>query len=316
MYVSNAEEKQERMKKYLKGRKFTKVKFIERELGISRTEAGRLLMAMGWKVWGGKGCGNKTYMRPEMKHLVLSLFPGVDLFGMAFEREGFCVVRGPDIIYGQDVRTWSVISGRFDVVIGGPPCKLFSSARRGNPTDQGNLIPEFERIVKETQPRCFVMENLPEAPIPHVANYSIKDYLLNSHDYGANQSRKRRFTFGYPNDSLNFFPFYPEDPIPHHKREPDPFPTVIASEHKGPRSRAASRKVGRSLTLAEICELQGVPEMAEAWCFLPRGKSRKKVYRKEFEYELIGNGVEMRVGRVVARAVRRGLEILEKRKAV
>ncbi len=31
-----------------------------------------------------------------MNQLVLSLFPGLDLFGKGFEAEGFCVVRGPD----------------------------------------------------------------------------------------------------------------------------------------------------------------------------------------------------------------------------
>lgn len=36
--------------------------------------------------------------------LVLSLFPGADLLGMAFEQEGFCVVQGPDVIFGRDVR--------------------------------------------------------------------------------------------------------------------------------------------------------------------------------------------------------------------
>lgn len=248
-----------------------------------------------------------------MKHLVLSLFPGIDLFGMAFEREGFCVVRGPDIIWGQDVRTWSAIPNRFDVVIGGPPCKMFSQAIKGNSPNEGNLIYEYERVVEEVQPLMFVMENVPEAPLPKVSNYASSSYLLNSHEYGANQNRKRRFTFGWkPQGELQPIPFYPEDPIPHHKREPDPFPTVLASEHKYPSARLAGRKIGRRLTLAEVCELQGVPELAEAWCFLPRGKSKRKIYRKEFEYELIGNGVEMRVGRVVARAVRRGLELLER----
>lgn len=36
--------------------------------------------------------------------LVLSLFPGADLFGMAFEAEGFCVVTGPDVMFGRDIR--------------------------------------------------------------------------------------------------------------------------------------------------------------------------------------------------------------------
>ena len=112
----------------------------------------------------------------RMRYLVLSLFPGIDLFGRAFEEEGFCVVRGPDIIYGQDARTWSVIKGKFDVVIGGPPCKSFSTANRGNIPNQGNLIPEFERLVKEAQPKVFVMENVREAPKVHVEKYAIQHH--------------------------------------------------------------------------------------------------------------------------------------------
>ena len=35
--------------------------------------------------------------------LVLSLFPGIGLLDSAFEEEGFCVVRGPDLLWGGDV---------------------------------------------------------------------------------------------------------------------------------------------------------------------------------------------------------------------
>ena len=42
----------------------------------------------------------------NMKSFVLSLFPGIGLFDMAFEAEGFCVVRGPDVSWGGDVRTF------------------------------------------------------------------------------------------------------------------------------------------------------------------------------------------------------------------
>src|SRR6476659_2456796 len=56
--------------------------------------------------------------------LVLSLFPGIGLLDMAFESEGFCVVRGPDLLWGGDVRSFHVPYGRFDGVIGGPPCQI------------------------------------------------------------------------------------------------------------------------------------------------------------------------------------------------
>jgi len=50
--------------------------------------------------------------------LVLSLFPGIGLLDMAFELEGFTVVRGPDLLWGGDVRRFHPPPGRFDGVIG------------------------------------------------------------------------------------------------------------------------------------------------------------------------------------------------------
>jgi hypothetical protein len=43
--------------------------------------------------------------RPRERQLVLSLFPGIGLLDLAFEEEGFCVVRGPDLLWGGDVRS-------------------------------------------------------------------------------------------------------------------------------------------------------------------------------------------------------------------
>jgi len=48
--------------------------------------------------------------------LVLSLFPGIGLLDMAFEEEGFCVVRGPDLLWGGDVRRFHPPAGRVDGV--------------------------------------------------------------------------------------------------------------------------------------------------------------------------------------------------------
>lgn len=85
--------------------------------------------------------------------LVLSLFPGIGLLDMAFEEEGFCVVRGPDLLWGGDVKRFHPPAGRFDGVIGGPPCKAFSRlvhivrAVHGPQAVAPNLIPEYERVV-------------------------------------------------------------------------------------------------------------------------------------------------------------------------
>lgn len=143
-----------------------------------------------------------------MTSLVLSLFPGIGLLDRGFEDEGFCVVRGPDLLWGGDVKKFHVPAWRFDGVIGGPPCQAFSSLRHlvlatGKKLAE-NLIPEYERICSEAAPRWFVMENVPAAPEPIVSGYIVKSLLLNNRwcpaeegsPVGAEQNRERRFSFG------------------------------------------------------------------------------------------------------------------------
>ena len=139
--------------------------------------------------------------------LVLSLFPGIGLLDKAFEIEGFTVVRGPDVIWGGDIRTFHPPSGKFDGVIGGPPCQSFSSLvhlvrANGHEPKFGNLIPEFERCVGESEANWFVMENVPQAPEPSIPGYGTRSFLLDNSSlagddgFGQEQRRVRRFTFG------------------------------------------------------------------------------------------------------------------------
>jgi site-specific DNA-cytosine methylase len=147
--------------------------------------------------------------------LTLSLFPGIGLLDMAFEQEGFCVVRGPDVIWGGDIRRFHPTAGHFDGVMGGPPCQSFSSLAHlvranGHEPIFGNLIPEFERCVLEAQPRWFLMENVPQAPTPFsrkgddspCGGYGVNSFLLDNSalndgtGFGLEQRRIRRFSFG------------------------------------------------------------------------------------------------------------------------
>lgn len=132
--------------------------------------------------------------------LVLSLFPGIGLLDMAFEMEGFCVVRGPDLLWGGDIKRFHPPAGRFDGVIGGPPCQAFSrlvhlvKANGFEPAE--NMIPEYERVAAEAAPAWFLMENVPDAPLPSVPGYQVRSMLVdNRHDCGGEQSRVRRFSF-------------------------------------------------------------------------------------------------------------------------
>lgn len=227
-----------------------------------------------------------------MRGLVLSLFPGADLLGMAFEEAGFCVVRGPDCMMGGDIRNFHAVPGKFDGVIGGPPCKSFSKACTGQVATEGNLIPEFERVVLEAMPRWFCMENVEQAPMPFADRQpavKVNGYLMQAHHYGAHQNRLRRF-------STNLVLTPETGLVPVSQRHPDPWPTVTATENKycggTTDRRRAGRKVGRQMTLAEVNVAMGLPENWETPCLL-----------NEYKYAVRGNGVPLPLGRAVARCV-------------
>lgn len=145
---------------------------------------------------------------PTDRPTVLSVFPGIGLLDRAFESEGFCIVRGPDVLWGGDVRAFHPPAGIFDGVIGGPPCQSHSSLvhlvrARGNEPRFPDLIPEFSRIVIESAPHWLLMENVPGAPLPDLSHaYSLLPFLLDNADLdsgdglGHEQMRTRRFTFG------------------------------------------------------------------------------------------------------------------------
>ena len=138
--------------------------------------------------------------------LVLSLFPGIGLLDRAFEEEGFCIVRGPDVLWGGDIHRFHPPADVFDGVIGGPPCQMFSRLaimvrHNGYEPRFGNLIPEFERCVAEAQPRWFLMENVPAAPRPAVEGYRLWEATWNNRWFldggqGAEQNRVRAISFG------------------------------------------------------------------------------------------------------------------------
>jgi DNA (cytosine-5)-methyltransferase 1 len=139
--------------------------------------------------------------------------------------------------------------GEVDLVTGGPPCQPFSTAGKrqsiGDP--RGSLFMDFIRIVKEVQPRFFIMENvrgLLSAPLEHRPHaqrgvdflplkpdemqgaalnvvlaemknigYSVVYNLLEAADYGVPQNRQRVVFIGSrDNEPLSFpLPTYYKD---------------------------------------------------------------------------------------------------------
>lgn len=241
--------------------------------------------------------------------LVLSLFPGIGLLDMAFEEEGFCVVRGPDLLWGGDVKRFHPPAGKFEGVIGGPPCQAFSSFRH-LVTHQGfqlaeNLIPEFERCVSEATPEWFLMENVPDAPQPIVARYHTRAQVLRDVWVGGETSRTRTFSFGHRTNSKSFH----IETLALHR--PDPEPAILASGgHRvrpvkiggsGKTKRANSGHMYSAEYVARALSHHGLPPdfLADA-PFTVRGKTL-----------VIGNGVPLAMGRAVAQAVKRATAMRE-----
>ena len=207
---------------------------------------------------------------------VLALFSGVGLLDSAFEAEGFTVVRGPDILWGGDIRSFHPGRGGFDGIIGGPPCQDFSSARRTAPVLDGygvEMLGEFARVVREVGPRWWMMENVDAVPDVRIDGYSWQRLDVEQAWFCAVR-RLRHIQFGAN----------PEAYI-----EVAPRPIVAGAQP------AALACDGRSVE--ELKALQGLPEHFDLPPFTVEAKKRA-----------IGNGVPIVMGRVLAAAVRRAID--------
>ena len=127
--------------------------------------------------------------------LILSIFPGIDMLGMGFEKQGFCVVKGPDPITGGDIREFHVPPGRFNGVIGGPPCQDYSTENRNPGTYSDEMLVEYQRVIAEAQPDWFLYENVVQAPDFDVPGYEQQRFLLDL-AWFSDHSRRRDFVFG------------------------------------------------------------------------------------------------------------------------
>lgn len=236
--------------------------------------------------------------------MVLSLFPGIGLLDMAFEEEGFCVVRGPDLLWGGDVRSFHPPAGRFDGVIGGPPCQFASEMSRLN-SHMGkplalNMIPEFERIVVQSAVPWFVMENVIQAPSPAIAGYRISDNVLRDVWCGGETMRQRRMSIGMLDGRR-----VQVETLPLHR--PDPALAITSGSREdrngrpkhlvGDQWRVCSTR-GPRLPLDEMARRQGLP---------PHFFGSDSPFTDLAKRKMIGNGVPLAMGRAVAKAVKRAI---------
>lgn len=223
------------------------------------------------------------------QQVVLSLFPGADLFGKAFEELGFCVVRGPELLLGQDIRDFHVPAGRFDGVIGGPPCQVHSTCTKNRiGTTATDLIGEFVRIINEAQPSWFVMENVEgakhsEALPPDWIYFKVRDW-----DCGGNTWRRRLFWFGPQEFAMNV-------QLPD-ARSGNPELSLLASD--GRHGKGFKSREHPHCSISKACRLQSFPEFLDN--LTVDGKKPRRFMTKEFAIHLLGNGVPRAMGLWVA----------------
>jgi DNA (cytosine-5)-methyltransferase 1 len=222
-------------------------------------ERGRVTVTPRWPQSAGKS------------QLVLSLFPGIDLLGRGFEETGFCVVRGPDPIFGGDIRNFHA-PRCFAGIIAGSPCPDFSRARRDPPTGDGvRMLDEFTRVVTEAQPEWWLLENVPGCPDVAIDGYSHQRIDIDARDLGMQQRRLRHFQFGHLRGMLLS--------LARPRQRSGGVQTLLASKPGG-------RNFG------SFCELQGLPQAFELPGFTVSAK-----------YRAVGNGVHLEVARFIARAI-------------
>jgi DNA (cytosine-5)-methyltransferase 1 len=222
-----------------------------------------------------------------MNGLVLSLFPGIGLLDTAFERKGFTVVRGPDILWGGDISRFSVPQGKFDGIIGGPPCQPHSTAGCITGTQKIDLIPEFVRVVNEAKPEWVVMENVRGAAGHKSVPPDWYPCKLRDKECGGLTSRTRLFWT---------WPFMCFDCASGGGKASH---SVMATTWK--RGKSTSRYVTDKgflpgdLSIQEYARLQGVPEIGDR---LVEHKASKA-----FAVHCLGNGVPLAMGLRIAESV-------------
>jgi len=103
--------------------------------------------------------------------------------------------------------------GELAGVIGGPPCQGFSVIGKRDLSDPRNrLVWHFFRVVKELQPKFFIMENVPglllgdaknalNEALSQLSKFKVVGPLvIDAHDFGAATQRERVVIVGYKKD--------------------------------------------------------------------------------------------------------------------
>tara|TARA_B100001142_G_scaffold313081_1_gene349222 strand:+ start:371 stop:1531 length:1161 start_codon:yes stop_codon:yes gene_type:complete len=118
------------------------------------------------------------------------------------------------VMSNKKIEELALNNSEIDCVAGGPPCQGFSMAGKGDPDDRRNfLFKEYLRVVRKIRPKSIIFENVPgfanrygrglrERLVRDLSRMGYtSDYgVLQAHDYGVPQLRKRFVCIGIHKD--------------------------------------------------------------------------------------------------------------------
>lgn len=185
----------------------------------------------------------RCFSHPERTVRLATCFSGIGAIEYAFKRLGlkskivfagdidsnckktyFANFEITDDQWHSDIRDFNATAYKdsIDLLVGGAPCQAFSivGEQRGFEDTRGTLFREFARVVKESQPKLFIFENV-QGLYKHdkgrtwsVIYNTFRDYcgydvhfqLLNARDYGIPQTRERLYCVGFKNSTQFKYP--------------------------------------------------------------------------------------------------------------
>lgn len=174
-------------------------------------------------VFSGIGAIEHAFERLKIKHEIV--FAG-DIDSNC-KKSYFANYDISDDRWFSDVRDFDAtrFKDQVDFLVGGAPCQAFSMVgkRLGFEDARGTLFYEFARLIKETEPKAFLFENVKGLlshdggrtwsviyDIFNELGYDIHFRVLNSRDYGIPQNRERLYCLGFKSKTEFKFP----EPIP------------------------------------------------------------------------------------------------------
>lgn len=174
---------------------------------------------------------------------------------------------------------------KVDMVVGGPPCQGFSTVGRGQVEDDRNqLFREFVRIVKATQPKVILFENVTglvakknQAILNQIfryfekLGYNMDARVLSAEEFGVPEKRRRTIIMGVKEGECLF-------PVATHGVRAKSKIVTVKETFKNLKAKDG-RTYNHDITMAEVKKL----EDRERLKFIPAGRGiRYQEDEKEF----------------------------------